>query len=193
MNNLDSNLLDKEIRKPLLKRLYSNKNNLKIIEELDVTNARVDIATINKDYFCGYEIKSDKDTLNRLPTQILVYGYVFDKITIVVGKSKYSKIVVRDFWGIMVAEDRNGKIVLTKKKNPKLNKNINKRWLSHKLWRSDIVNILKKKDLYKGRSQYWRGDLLEILMKNTSLNELRYFVRSVLINRVYDRFIPDYI
>ena len=131
MNNLDSNLLDKEIRKPLLKRLYSNKNNLKIIEELDVTNARVDIATINKDYFCGYEIKSDKDTLNRLPTQILVYGYVFDKITIVVGKSKYSKIVVPDFWGIMVAEDRNGKIVLTKKKNPKLTKNINKRWLSH--------------------------------------------------------------
>ncbi|MCK4322598.1 sce7726 family protein [candidate division WOR-3 bacterium] len=179
---------DKEIRKVLLEHLYSNKDHLKIIEELDLTNARVDIATITKKYFCGYEIKSDKDTLRRLPIQILVYNYVFDKVTIVVGKSKYPKIVVPDFWGIVTAENEDGRVILTKKRSPKLNKNINKRWLSHKFWKSDIVNILKRLNLYKGKSRYDRGDLLEILMKNTSLNELRYYIRDILVKRSYVYF-----
>ena len=180
---------DKDIRKPLLKRLYSDKKNLKIIEELDVNNAIVDIATIDKNYFCGYEIKSDKDTFQRLPIQMQIYNYVFDKITIVVGKSKLLKAIyfIPDFWGVILAKEDNYNINLTQIRLPELNTNINIHWLSMKLWKSDIVDILKTKDLYRGQSYRCRDSLMKILMDNTSLDELKSYIRNVLINRFYDR------
>jgi len=178
---------DKDIRKPLLKHLYSN-NNIKTIEELDVNGAIVDIATIDEDYFCGYEIKSDKDTLRRLPMQMQIYNYVFDKITIVVGKSKLLKAIyiVPDFWGIILAKKENNNINLMQIRFPELNTNININWLSKKLWKIDMVSILKKKNLYKGRSNYCRNDLLKIIVENISTRELKSYIRNVLISRVYE-------
>ena len=178
---------DREIRDELLEDLRSNKNNIKVINELDLHGAVVDIAVINKKYFCGYEIKSDRDNLLRLPIQMQIYNYVFDKITIVVGVSKLLEAnrIIPDFWGIMIAKDGDGKITLTEKRKPKLNRYINKNWLSKKLWKSDIVDILKAKDLYKGKSQYDRGDLLDFLMGIITLNELRYHIRKILIKRIY--------
>ena len=178
---------DREIRDKLLEDLRSDKNNEKVINELDLTNARIDIAVVDKKYFCGYEIKSDRDTFKRLPMQIQIYNYVLDKITIVVGESKLLEAIkiIPNIWGIMVAFKINGKIILTKIREPKLNTNINKRWLSHKLWRSDIVDILKIKNLYKGRSHRYRDGLLDILMKEISLDELRYYIRNILIERIY--------
>jgi len=171
----------------LLKDIRSDKNNIKIINELDLHGAVIDIAVIDKKYFCGFEIKSDRDTLRRLPIQMQIYDYVFDKITIVIGETKYMKVnrIVPDFWGIMVAKNIDGTISLTEKRSPELNKSINIHWLSKKLWRSDIMNILKMKNLYKGRSNYYRSNLLKILMDNTSLDELKGYIRNVLISRVY--------
>ena len=181
------NTSDREIRGKLLENLRLDRNNIKVINELDLTNARIDIATIDKKYFCGYEIKSDKDTLYRLPMQMQIYDYVLDKITIVVGKSKLLKTIkiIPDFWGIILAKKENNDINLMQIRPPELNTNINKYWLAHKFWKSDVVAILKKLNLYKGKSRYDKGDLLEILMKEISLDELRYHVRNVLINRVY--------
>ena len=185
-------LSDKEIRKPLLKFLYSNKKNIKIIEELDVHGAIVDIATINKNYFCGYEIKSDRDTLQRLSTQMQIYNYVFDKITIVICPSKLFDVtnVIPNFWGIIIANLENYNINLVQIRTPELNTNINIQWLSKKLWKSDIVRILKKKNLYKGQSWHCRDGLLRILMDNSSLDELKSYIREVLINRFYDNEYP---
>ncbi|MCK4240492.1 MAG: sce7726 family protein [Candidatus Atribacteria bacterium] len=178
---------DREIRDKLLENLKSDKNNIKVINELDLHGAVIDIAVIDKKYFYGYEIKSDRDTLRRLPIQMQIYGYVLDKITIVVGKSKALKVsgLIPKFWGLIVAKNELGKIVLIEIREPKLNRNININWLSKKLWRSDIVNILKAKNLYKGRSRYYRDGLLKILMENISLSELRHHIRNVLINRIY--------
>lgn len=181
------NTSDKEIRKTLLRFLNLDKDYLKIREELDVNGAIVDIATIDKDFFCGYEIKSDKDTLHRLPMQMQIYNYVFDKITIVVGKSKLYKAIhiIPDFWGIILAKKENNDINLIQIRSPELNENINIHWLSRKLWKSDIVSILRTKNLYKGQSWHCKGGLLKILMENISIDELKYYIRDVLINRIY--------
>ena len=52
-----------------------------IIEELGVNHgsARADIAAVNGILHC-YEIKSDRDTLLRLPGQIKAYNAVFDQV-----------------------------------------------------------------------------------------------------------------
>lgn len=178
---------DREIREKMLEILRANKNNIKIINELDLHGAVVDIAIIKKKYFCGYEIKSDKDNLSRLPIQMQIYDWVFDKITIVVGISKLTEVkrIIPDFWGIMTASNGNGKITIIEIRKPKLNKYISKNWLAKKLWKSDIVDILRAKDLYKGRSGFYRDELLEFLLDIITLNELRYHIRKILIKRIY--------
>jgi hypothetical protein len=59
-----------------------------IFEELGVQHglSRIDLAVVNGELH-GFEFKSDKDTLARLPEQAESYGRVFDRVTLVVGES----------------------------------------------------------------------------------------------------------
>jgi hypothetical protein len=68
---------------------------VRIIEELGVVHgkSRIDIAVING-LMHGYEIKSDKDTLQRLPEQMNMYNSVFNKVTLVVGKIIYLELSI---------------------------------------------------------------------------------------------------
>jgi hypothetical protein len=53
----------------------------------------------------GYEIKSDRDTLARLPNQIAAYELCFDTMTMVVGKRHLAKCraTLPEWWGIWEA------------------------------------------------------------------------------------------
>jgi len=57
----------------------------------------------------GYEIKSDADTLKRLPAQAEVYSAVFDLVTIVVGEHHLDTVraIVPEWWGIVKAASGN--------------------------------------------------------------------------------------
>src|SRR4051812_39679450 len=77
----------------------------KIIEEFSVCDgaARVDLAAING-VMHGFEIKSDLDSLTRLPHQMELYSSVFDKITLVVGTTHlyHAFHMIPDWWGVIV-------------------------------------------------------------------------------------------
>ena len=90
---------------------FSHKRDKKvrIIEELGVKHgtARVDIAVVNG-IMHGYEIKSDKDTLQRLPRQISTFNPIFDQLTLVVGK-----IIGEEILGYEIVEERVMKSLLS--------------------------------------------------------------------------------
>ena len=101
---------DYEIRQALVRDLkvaYKDDPEHKIVEELGINHGsvRADIAVINGIMDC-YEIKSDRDTLQRLPEQIRAYNAVFDKITLVVGFSHvYEALeIIPDWWGVKIAK-----------------------------------------------------------------------------------------
>ena len=101
-------LKDNDIRIPLIKMLIAQNegHDYRIIPEMAVCDglSRVDIAVANGK-LCGYEIKSDADTLERLDSQQKYYNQTFDKVYIVVGK-KYENIIsdyIPDWWGIYIA------------------------------------------------------------------------------------------
>src|SRR6266478_524890 len=82
-------LNDDSIRSALRSRLqnqHAGQSDTAFLEELGLCGGRVrvDIAVVNG-LLCGYEIKSDRDTLRRLSTQIDVYGKVLDRAILVVG------------------------------------------------------------------------------------------------------------
>lgn len=73
---------------------------------LPSSKARADIVTVGE-IFTGYEIKSDKDSLQRLSTQIPEYDIYLEKNYIVVGEKYSSKIkeYIPKYWGIIVVSE----------------------------------------------------------------------------------------
>ncbi len=76
---------DQDIRDSLRQELvaaYGSDSSTLIVEELGICcgMARVDVAVVNGE-LKGFEIKSEKDTLGRLPAQSGMYGKVFDTMS----------------------------------------------------------------------------------------------------------------
>ena len=68
-------------------RRYLNDTHSRVVDELAICmgEARIDMAVINGK-LSGYEIKSESDTLIRLPKQADVYARVFDELTLVMDR-----------------------------------------------------------------------------------------------------------
>jgi hypothetical protein len=62
-------------------------------------SVRIDVAVINGE-LTGYELKSDRDTLERLPLQAELYSRVFDRLILVVGKRHAKKAIehIPEWW-----------------------------------------------------------------------------------------------
>lgn len=149
-----NDLMIRVLLRTILKAKHSKDKKVRIIEELGVHhgNARVDIAVVNG-IMHGYEIKSDLDTLLRLPEQIKVYNSVFNKMTLVVGKSHLYEAIkmVPDWWGIIVAKaDRNGVTTFNTIREEENNTNQNKLSVAKLLWREEALGILEKMDEANG-------------------------------------------
>lgn len=78
---------DIDIRNVLHRELdqdFAHDLNTLILDELGLCQgeARVDVAVINGSIH-GYKIKSERDTLERLPNQVDIYNKVLDTVTVI--------------------------------------------------------------------------------------------------------------
>jgi len=167
---------------------YKSDPDTKIISELDVCygNARIDVAVINS-IITGYEIKSDSDTLQRLPKQIELYSKVFDKINIVSGTVYINKILnlVPDWWGVIeIISDNIGITGYNEIRQPALNKSIDAYSLSQLLWKSESLELLGQYSLSKGLSNKTIKTIWIAISNNIPLENIQEFVRFKLKNRL---------
>lgn len=183
---------DKLIRSALKKNLesiYSKDPHAKVIEELGITHgaARVDIAVVNG-VLHGYELKSDLDTLYRLPEQIRIYNSVLDQITLVVGKNHLHEAIkiVPDWWGIVIAKimDYSGKVSFCDIREAAENPNRDSVSIAKLLWKVEALNILEKKGHAKGVRSKPRKEIYERLAMVLDQDTLRAEVREHLLSRV---------
>lgn len=184
---------DKLIRSALkhdLENIYNADPNAKIIEELGITHgaARVDLAVVNG-ILHGYELKSDLDTLYRLPEQMRLYNSVFDQITLVVGKSHvYDAIkLVPDWWGIIIAKIVNPdeKVSFINIRDAEENPLIDSVSIAKLLWRTEALNILEEMNEAKGVRSKTREIIYERLAFVLDQKTLRKKVRNCLFSRVW--------
>lgn len=187
---------DKIIRSALKKDLdsrYDNDPHTKVIEELGVTHgvARVDLAVVNG-ILHGYELKSDLDTLYRLPEQMKLYNSVFDKITLVVGKNHVFDVIklVPDWWGIVIAKvlDLNGPVSFINIREPEKNYSVDSISIAKFLWREEALNILEKINKADGIRSKPRIIIYEKLVRELDKDTLRDEVRRCLLTRVSLKF-----
>lgn len=184
---------DIDIRKVLLKSLHnkhSKSRNTLVIEELGLCqgDSRVDIAVINGSIH-GYEIKSERDTLDRLPSQQDYYNRVLDCVTVVASPCHLSKVekLVPTWWGLSEAEYKNKKLLIRKIRPATQNTDVDPTAIVQLLWREEALDALKKRDLHRGIVSRPREVLWNRLVECLPIDELRFEVRERIKARQYWR------
>lgn len=163
--------------------------NAKIIEELGITHgaARVDIAVVNGTIH-GYELKSDMDTLDRLPDQMEIYNSVLDQVTLVVGKSHiYEAIkIIPDWWGITMARivNSDGSVSFYRIREAEKNPNQESVGIASFLWKEEALNILEERGEVKGMRSKTRNVIYRRLAEVLDRQALRKKVVQRLCARV---------
>jgi hypothetical protein len=140
---------DHQLRRALKGKVlarYLRQPDTRVIDELGLRHgvARVDIAVVNG-IIHGYELKSDKDNLKRLPHQVRIYNSVLDKVTLVVGSrhAKEALKLVPGWWGIKVATmGPRGGLEFTDIRRACNNPSVDPLSVSKLLWRNEALNLL---------------------------------------------------
>lgn len=168
----------------ILNKEHENEPDTLILNELSLCqgDARIDVAVVNG-AINGYEIKSESDTLARLPVQSEFYNKVFDKVTIL-SASKYLEginDIVPEWWGITQAEkEEDGVVHFFVVREPQQNENVDSLALAQLLWRDEAITILKERGLHKGLLSKPRTVLWSALAEKIPVKELQDEVRKTL-------------
>lgn len=181
---------DKLIRPALIKKLRDKHKgeHYSIIEELGLMhgNVRVDMVVVNG-VTHGYELKSDLDTLRRLPEQMREYNSVFDKITLVVGKKHLHEAIqmIPDWWGVMIAKisESDGALSLLTIRDADENCNKDSLAIARLLWRNEALSILEELESADGVRSKSRDVIYRKLIGILNQEDLAKRVRERLFNR----------
>lgn len=144
-------------------------------------NARIDLAVVNGS-LSGYEIKSERDTLQRLPHQVEVYSKALDYVTIVASESHIIKTtdLVPNWWGLIATSFQEGEIIFRLVRQPQANPTIDPYSVAQLLWRPEVASILSELGLKKGITGKSRQVLWQTLAETLSISDLRDRVRHTL-------------
>lgn len=168
-------------------RHYHECPNTLVIDELGIAHgkARADIAVLNG-LIHGYEIKSSKDTLSRLPEQLAEYSRCFEKVSIITAPNHLDKLLVMlpDWCGVILATkgSKGGvafKTIRRAKKNPQLEIHA----MAHFLWRKEIIDILTQLGIDEKSLKSSRETLYRLLPEKMTAKHLTQLIKEKFISR----------
>jgi hypothetical protein len=138
-------MLDRDIRPGLMASLRADHPDAAIFEEFPVCRkGRADLAAVNSAIW-GYEIKSERDTLNRLPRQIEHYECIFDFCTVVAAERhlNYATQLVPSHWGIFAVHGCPGECSILEVRKPQRNPNRRIEQVIRLLWKNEVAKALR--------------------------------------------------
>lgn len=180
---------DAEIRTVLTRYLeerWARCSETRFIEELGLCRgrARIDLAVVNA-CFHGYEIKSDRDRLDRLPSQAEIYSRVLDRATIVVGPTHLHDVlqIVPSWWGVLRIDMTSHGSVLEAVRPPSENPDQDSNALVELLWRDDAIALLETRQAARGVRSKPRPAVWSRVCEYFDLEEIAAAVRDRLRDR----------
>jgi hypothetical protein len=169
-----------------MSELHGHDPDTRIIEELGLCQgiARVDLAVVNGTIH-GYEIKSERDTLARLPGQVNIYSTALDFVTIIAAPTHVAKIadIVPSWWGLWSVVRSTMGLQLTPSRKSEPNPEVNPFALAQLLWRDEALEALADCGLAAGARSKPREFLWHRLTSNLTLEQLGHVVRTSLKRR----------
>lgn len=191
---------DIDVRSALLQNLVETRfrdQSPLVIHELGLCQgaARIDIAVIGSS-LSGYEIKSEHDTLERLPSQQRVYERSLDFVTLVCGFRHLDRAlrIVPSWWGVITARSTSSahiRVELEQYREEKENPNIDPFSLAQLLWREEALEALDRLGLSAGMKSKPRRYLWRELADTLSVEDLSTLVRETLKSRTSWRVAPQ--
>lgn len=182
---------DRDVRAAVRAKLntkYGGDPSSRIVEEMGVWSGsvRIDLAVINGE-LSGFELKSDRDTLDRLPFQADLYSRVFDRVELIVGSRHADRAakLVPDWWAITIATMKDGAVKLRSmagypgRKNP----NPEPYLIAQLLWKDEALAVLDAHNLSRGFRSKPIKKLHERLAISLPLKTLSHEVRETLKRR----------
>ena len=171
-----------------LEETFADEPETLIVEEMGLGHGatRVDVAVVNG-HLHGFEVKSDRDTLRRLPRQAHIYNKVLDYATLVLGPHHVEPgmRLVPDWWGIKLVEKlADGSVRLADVRVPRLNQSVDGLSVAKLLWRHEALRVLEELGALSGFRSKTRLLLYARLVEAVSLNWLRARVRQQLRARL---------
>ncbi len=189
---------DPEIRQHFhrkkLRRHHEDQGTL-VIDELGLRHGarRADIAVFNG-LFLGFEIKSDRDALTRLPLQIADYNAIFDRITVISAEKHLSGVreLVPEWWGITVCtKGSRGAVHFGVQRTPSTNPQVDPLSIARLLWRCEVLAFLQEKGEDARTLRHPRRILYARLVECMKLSEIKQAVKSSLMSRAGWRCPPQ--
>lgn len=141
---------------------------------------RADLAVVGT-MMMGFEIKSGRDSLKRLPRQISAYSRIFDHCHAVLAPRHVQAALemLPPWWGVQVADDDMRFRSLRK---AELNAGVDPETLVRLLWRNEayaaLCDLGQRPDSGAGRFHMW-----ELLVSVLDLEHLKRVVRDSLLRR----------
>lgn len=166
-----------------LLRDHQDERNTLIIDEfaMQLQYARADIAVVNG-MLTGYEIKSGRDSLLRLPNQQEVYSKVFDRISVVVESRHADNAtkIIPEWWGVVIVSESDGKIEFVEIRPSLQNENICPLALSQLLWKDEVCSALVSLGITRGITSKPKRQLWELLASAADRSVIAEIVRACL-------------
>lgn len=177
---------DKDIRAALwalLDEEHADDPDTLVLDELGICQGetRADVAVVNGS-LAAFEIKSDRDTLTRLPGQIEAYQRVFDIVTVIVGGRYVERITgaIPGTWGVIQAVPELQFVELKPLREPTKNEGVDSLSVTQLLWRDEALTLLEERGLAQGLRSKPRRLLWEAIVDQLSPEEVSEAVRAQL-------------
>lgn len=178
-------LCDADIR-PSLRRWLERQHaedSVMLLDEFPLFggDVRADMVAVNGSMH-GYEIKSARDTLDRLERQVGAYGAVFDRASLVVSEChlKDARKVVPDWWGILLVQCVGGGACFKFDRRGRANPDRQGRALVALLWRAEALSLLVTLGLHAGMRTATMSEMMDVLVTHVPLKTLGDLVRQKL-------------
>jgi hypothetical protein len=158
-----------------------------IVSELSlrIGPARADLVLLDDD-IKAFEIKSDFDSLDRLPGQIQSYNRVFDEVTLICGSVHLhdASIMIPEWWGLMLGfRSMSGQIELAIVRPPRPNPTPDNYALAQLLWREEIVASISS---HFSRERPIRGSR-QVICRELADRADRDLLKSIVVTSLISR------
>lgn len=155
-----------------------------LVPEVDVRwsiPARMD-ALLVADRISGFEIKSDVDSLTRLPRQIEAYGAVVERAVLVVGDRHLAAgtAVIPPWWTVWGARWRDNEVIIREVRRGRLNPNLNPLAITSFMSRDDLSEALRVRGFTR-LSTYSADELRQLLANSVSPRETVRLARTAML------------
>lgn len=169
---------------PFIREEHTGHPDLICLEEFAIYGGanRADVAALNG---CshGYEIKSERDTLERLRSQVDAYSAVFERATLVCAPRhlEHTRPIVPEWWGIVeVRCSGSPSEPLRRIRNSQLNPSPSGVSIASLLWREELLELLSRLGLDGGVRSKPVDALVTRLAINIKTDRLSSYVREIL-------------